>query len=228
MREPQFYTVSILKRVLPQYCKGLAVDVGAGGGKYAKLIAKYALRYVGFDNLSSPKQFTGSVPDHISFIADVLRIPVKSNAADTVICSQVIEHVPEPDRLVSELARICAPGGHVFLATGWMAPYHKEPLDYFRFSKDAFRYLFENNGIEIIELIPNGGLCTFLVWYPLRLIELKSKWWRRKLGKFIRPIELLAEWIDNKVDTSDHSIGYFAVGRKMCSRGSIEVDGGGS
>lgn len=95
-----------------------------------------------------------------------------------------------------------------------MAPYHGEPLDYFRFSKDAFRYLFEKNGIKMVELIASGGLCTFFIWTPLRLIELKSNWWRRKLGKFLRPFELLAEWIDSKVDTSEHSIGYFAVGQK--------------
>ncbi|MBF0328440.1 MAG: class I SAM-dependent methyltransferase [Nitrospirae bacterium] len=218
MREPKSYTISILKRVLPFYCRGLTLDVGAGSGKYAGLIKKYATDYIGFDNLSSARQFGDKVPAHIGFIGNVMNIPLKSGAAETVICSQVIEHVPEPGELMAELARVCKSNGHIFLATGWMAPYHKEPLDYFRFSKDGFRHLFEKNGVEMIELIPNGGVCTFLVWYPMRLIELKSKWWRRKLGKIIRPLELLAEWVDEKIDTSDHSIGYFAVGRKTAKQ----------
>ncbi len=214
MREPAFYTVSILKRVLPKYCSGLAVDVGAGSGKYVGLIGRYASQYIGFDNLSSRRQFGMQLPPHISFVGNVMSIPIKGAVADSVICSQVIEHVPEPHQLAAELARICKPGGYIFLATGWMAPYHQEPFDYFRFSKDAFHHLFESNGIEMVELIPNGGLCTFFIWVPLRLIELKSKRLRRKLGKLFRPFELLAEWIDSKIDTSEHSIGYFAIGRK--------------
>ena len=144
VREPKSYTVSILKEALPRYCRGLAVDVGCGRGKYRELIARHAARYVGLDNLTSAWQFAAGAHHPLALalavgvVADVLALPLAAKSCDTVVCLQVIEHVPEPGVLMAELARICRSGGHLLLATGWLAPYHPEPKDYYRFSVDAF------------------------------------------------------------------------------------------
>ena len=49
--------------------------------------------------------------------ADAQAIALPSNAMDTVICCETIEHVPDPSRAVSELARVLRPGGRLFLTT---------------------------------------------------------------------------------------------------------------
>ncbi len=39
-------------------------------------------------------------------------------------CSNVLEHVPEPRRLLAEIGRTCAPGGTVYLSfTNWLSPW---------------------------------------------------------------------------------------------------------
>jgi len=214
MREPKSYTVSLLKEALPKYCRGLTADVGCGRGKYRDLIARHAARYVGLDNQSSLRQFAPGGGRSVDIVADVMALPLAAKSCDTVICLQVIEHVPEPGALMAELGRVCRPGGHLLLATPWLAPYHPEPKDYYRFSVDAFEYLFDRHGFDLVELRPSGGACTLLVWSVLRVVELRSPAWRRRLGRVMRPLELLAERMDARRGMSRNSLGYFGVGRR--------------
>ena len=214
MREPKTYTVSILKEALPRYARGLAADVGCGRGKYRELIARHAARYVGLDNMTSLRQFTAGGRPAVDVVADVMALPLAAKSCDTVVCLQVIEHVPEPGVLLGELARVCRPGGHLLLATGWLAPYHAEPKDYYRFSVDAFEYLFDRHGFDLVELHPNGGPWTLLTWSTLRVVELRSPAWRRRLGKAMRPLELAAAGLDARKGLSKNSLGYFGVGRR--------------
>lgn len=217
MREPKSYTRSILKQVLPKYCSGLVVDIGAGRCKYKSLITQYAQGYIAIDNLASEYQYKQGEGLRIDVIGDVLKLAFKDEAFDTVICTEVIEHVPAPFVLMSELSRITRKGGNVLLSTGWVAPYHQEPKDYYRFSKDAFRYLCHRHGLEMIELIPKGKAFTLMLYFPLRMLELRSPLFlrvRNKLWRLIRVAELACEWLDSKICLDDDSIGYLAVGRK--------------
>lgn len=214
MGEPKTYTVSILKEALPKYGRGLAVDVGCGRGKYRDLIGRHASRYVGLDNMTSLRQFAPGGGPAVDIVADVMALPLAAKSCDTVVCLQVIEHVPEPGVLMAELGRVCRGGGHLLLATGWLAPYHAEPRDYYRFSVDAFQYLFDRHGFDLIELIPNGGVWTLLAWSALRVVELRSVAWRRRLGRVVRPLELAAERLDGRKALSRNSLGYFGVGRR--------------
>ncbi|MGH9127023.1 MAG: class I SAM-dependent methyltransferase [Acidimicrobiales bacterium] len=49
--------------------------------------------------------------------ADLRRLPFPDDAFGAVVCLHAVEHVPDPDRVVSECARVVAPGGEVLLAT---------------------------------------------------------------------------------------------------------------
>jgi len=42
-------------------------------------------------------------------------LPFDSRTFDLVLCTEVLEHVPEPARLISELWRVCAPNGRAIL-----------------------------------------------------------------------------------------------------------------
>lgn len=217
MREPKSYTRSILKQVLPTYCSGLVADIGAGPCKYKSLITRYAQGYIAIDNLSSEYQYKPEEEIRVNVVGDVLELPFQDNAFDTVICTQVMEHVPEPFVLMSELTRITRKGGYVIMATGWIWPYHQEPRDYFRFSRDAFKYMYEKNDLELLELIPNGKAFTLFLHFPLRMLELRYPLFlemENRLWRLIRFLELLCEWLDSRLSSEDDSIGYLAVGKR--------------
>lgn len=55
-----------------------------------------------------------------SLAGDGYHLPVRSDAADLVLSSNVLEHVPDPEGLLDELVRVARPGGLVYVSfTTW-------------------------------------------------------------------------------------------------------------
>jgi SAM-dependent methyltransferase len=76
---------------------------------------------------------------------------------DTVLCTQVIEHVRDPQSLLRESARVLRVGGHLILSAPLMNVVHEPPYDYFRFTPYGLRLLFENAGFEVVCIRHQGG-----------------------------------------------------------------------
>lgn len=216
MQNPKFYTKEILKTVLPKYCLGRTVDVGSGHAKYKDLIKRYCDEYISVDNLSSEYQFDNDdfKPDIVS---DILSMPFKDREFDTAICTEVLEHVENPFLLFKEISRILKSGGHLILSSGWAAPYHKEPKDYWRFSKDAYKILCKESGLELVEVHKKGGLFSCLLYFINRNIDLNSKY-TKKIKSLLYPLfkalEILAEKSDSLIKTED-TIGHLIVAKKI-------------
>jgi len=66
---------------------------------------------VALDNVSSPFQFSYKQDHTLDVIGDIMSLPFRSEAFDAVVCTQVIEHVPEPRKLVREVSRVLKGGG---------------------------------------------------------------------------------------------------------------------
>lgn len=84
------------------------LDVGSGAGPNLRanvLCDKYVDD--GTERMGQPLQ-----SDRPCIIGDVERLPFADNAFDFVICSHVLEHLPNPDKALSELQRV-APRGYV-------------------------------------------------------------------------------------------------------------------
>jgi 2-polyprenyl-3-methyl-5-hydroxy-6-metoxy-1,4-benzoquinol methylase len=71
-------------------------------------------RVVGVDLLRSQLQRNTSTP-HLAQ-GDVTALPVASASSDVVVCWDVLEHLPAPDRALAEIARVLRPGGVAVLA----------------------------------------------------------------------------------------------------------------
>jgi len=81
-------------------------------------------------------------------------------AADAVLSSQVIEHLPDPDVALGESYRILKTGGLLFISFPFMYPLHVAPHDFFRYSRHGFETMCERHGFEIVEEHRQGGF-----WY---------------------------------------------------------------
>lgn len=152
----------ITEYALKKYCKGIALDVGAGRLSYKELILKYAEEYK-----SSDFKKTNQNLDYVVDAQDMKGI--KANQFDTVFCSQVLEHIPEPQKALNEMNRVLKKDGKAIITVPFLGYLHNEPHDFFRYTKHSLRFMSKKAGFEVLELKEVGGLFTFLgyVWSTL-------------------------------------------------------------
>jgi SAM-dependent methyltransferase len=98
---------------------GAVLEVGCGEGAQLRKVAGAvpALRLVGFDLPSSElsSRWQGLQADMVCGTADAL--PFKDDAFDTVLALEMLEHVPDPGRVLAEIARIAR--STVVLSVPW-------------------------------------------------------------------------------------------------------------
>ena len=77
-------------------------------------------------------------------IMDGHSIPLVSECCDAVIAQGVLEHVVDPERVVSELVRILKPDGFIYAETPFMQGGHFAPYDFRRFTAIGHRRMLRN------------------------------------------------------------------------------------
>lgn len=127
---------------LSKYITGRTIDFGAGTAKYKHLIKPYTSEYVAFDMVPG---------ENIDVVGDALHPPFPDGSFDTVLSTQTLEHVEKPWVVVSEIRRILKPGGVCLITAPFLIPYHADPYDFFRYTKQGMESLFRNEGFAIEE-----------------------------------------------------------------------------
>jgi SAM-dependent methyltransferase len=75
------------------------------------------------------------------FYTEVNTIP--SESYEVILCTGLLEHLPDPQRLIDEFRRILKPGGKLIISASAAFSIHEGPNDYFHFTPFSFRLLFE-------------------------------------------------------------------------------------
>src|SRR3954454_10725031 len=86
----------------------------------------------------------------VQIIGDAQALGIADASFEIVLCTEVLEHLPEPQRAIDEMFRVLVPGGQLLLTTRFLFPIHDAPHDYFRFTKYGLRHLLRR--FEIVEL----------------------------------------------------------------------------
>lgn len=131
-----------LAALLPEV-DGELLDVGCGRKPYQRLTR--ATRYVGLD-LDTPVSRALGVAD-VFYAGGALPFPDAS--FDAVLCSQVLEHVFEPEVFLREIARVLRPDGRLVLTVPFVWDEHEQPRDYARYSSFGLRALLERCGFTV-------------------------------------------------------------------------------
>jgi len=140
---------------------GAVLDLGCGHKPYAHLF-RWS-RYVGID---LPSNMAKSRV--VDVYASGLALPFPVESFDAVVCAEVLEHVPDPARLLAEVHRVLRPGGHLVLTTPQTWGLHEEPHDYFRYTKYGLDRLARVAGLEPVHIAPTSG---FWVTWAARMSD---------------------------------------------------------
>lgn len=134
---------------------GVILDLGCGMKPYELLLARPGDRWVGVDH---PLTMQGSygVYTLADVFADCHQLPFADEYFDSVICTQVLEHVADPGQVLREAARVLRPGGVLLLTAPMLWPLHEEPRDFFRYTPYGLRHLLERAGFGVVREIQRG------------------------------------------------------------------------
>ena len=123
------------------------LDVGSGECKYAKLLP--GRDYVGTDLIFSSDKHDFSP---IEIVSDAHYLPFCSESFDHVLNMVLMEHVSEPDRILSEMNRVLKINGKVFALIPLVRPEHLQPFDFYRYTRFGIEHIFKKNGLQLNQL----------------------------------------------------------------------------
>ena len=98
----------------------LALDLGCGTGYGAAILAESARHVLGLDISKESVAFARGkylAPNVEFFVSDCNRLAVRSGSIDTVVCMEVIEHLPDQETLMEEVGRVLRPAGTLVIST---------------------------------------------------------------------------------------------------------------
>jgi SAM-dependent methyltransferase len=207
---------------------GVMLDAGCGRKPYAELFSRVS-KYIGME-YAPGSGYRGNLAD---VYGDGAAIPLATASVDSVLCTEVLEHVPDPDAVVREIARVLKPGGVVVCTAPFFYPVHDE-YDFFRYSPGTVATLMRRHGLEVVRMEPLSGTgITLAILFNLYWFELGFMWtkWLYPLGVVLRPLLLVlafavnvAGWVLERVLPSSHmSFNHLTVARRPAVTASAQA-----
>jgi SAM-dependent methyltransferase len=89
------------------------LDLGSGIGGYSEHMARQGATVISVDLMAAAVSLDNGCS---SVVGNALHLPLDTHSMDFVFCASLIEHVPNPLRLLQEVARVLKPGGFCYLS----------------------------------------------------------------------------------------------------------------
>jgi len=133
------------------------LDVGAGSAPYREFFSH--CRYFTHDFVQlDPGQLLHGAYTKVDYVSDAASIPVDSGSFDAVLCTEVLEHVPEPIKVIREISRVLRPGGKLILTAPLGSGIHQEPFHFYGgYTTYWYERFLAEAGFEAIRVEPNAG-----------------------------------------------------------------------
>ena len=206
----KFYSES-----LPKFARGKLIDLGCGK------VPLYEV-YKDFVNDITCVDWANSMHNnpHLDLVQDLNnRLELPDRCFDTIILSDVLEHIRKPESLLSEMNRILSEEGKLLMNVPFYYWLHEQPFDYFRYTRHALQMMAEDNGFRILELRASGGAIEILADISAKVIIM--------LPIIGRPIAKFTQWLAwhllkisaiskfSKKTSEKFPFGYFMVAEKV-------------
>lgn len=162
--------------------QGRILDFGCGSKPYASLFQ--FKEYIGVD-LENPGHPHDN--EEIDIYYDGQNIPLEDGTVDSVLCSEVFEHVFNLPDILKEFQRLLKPGGVLLATCPFVWKEHELPYDYARYTLYALDDLMVSNGFKKVEASKGGNFAevltqlTVLFFYDLLYGKANRFWLTRKI-----------------------------------------------
>jgi SAM-dependent methyltransferase len=134
-----------------KYMKGTVLDIG-GGRKRGRFVRNPDARWIIVD---INRQLCPDV------MADAHLMPVRSASIDCIKCTELLEHVRDPEEIVTEMARVLKPGGVLILSIPFLFPLHSDPFDFQRLTDVKIKGLLSRD-FRVLTIKKQGLFFTVL------------------------------------------------------------------
>lgn len=137
--------------------KGKLLDFGCGSKPYRSLFT--VDEYIGLDyeNKGHSHDF-----EDIDMIYDGENVPFEDAHFDSVLTTEVFEHVFNLPRVLNEINRVMKPGAYMLITCPFVWNEHEVPHDYARYTIFALQDMMGKNGFEVVSVEKSGNFILAL------------------------------------------------------------------
>jgi SAM-dependent methyltransferase len=153
--------VRVLTEAAARCPRGRWLDLGAGSGVHREIFGPWALEYVAVD----PAPRGGGV---VPAVGEAL--PFRDGSFDTVVISEVLEHVREPAAVLGEALRVVRPGGALLVTVPFVFYEHEAPNDFRRYTRGGLTSELVRAGFDVEDSGPVCGLLATLKIFGCMLL----------------------------------------------------------
>jgi SAM-dependent methyltransferase len=197
--------------------RGRLLEVGCGAAPYRPFLAPRVERYVASDR--------ALYPGDVDVVTDGGQLGFRDESFDSVLCTQVLEHVPDALRVLSEVRRVLRPGGLALITVPLNSGLHMIPDDYFRFTEYGLRVLCERAGLEAEVIAERGGRIAAAAQAILLVFEIDRMPSRHPVAAMARRAIGLLSWVirrwaltlDHRFPKEGNPLGYTVLARRLAS-----------
>lgn len=208
-----------LTELVIAYAKGLpagakVLDAGAGPMVHRDAFNHCAYEACDVGGYGAVEGLYSKNPADSFYESDLTAIPRPDGHYDGVISTSVLEHVPDPRKVVAEMARVLSPTGVLLLSTSGLYGLHMEPWHFYNTTPYSLLQLFSAAGLRVLYLAPRGGWFnmaggTLPKVVDLNLKRAKRTWLRPLLAPLTHvAVPMFFAWLDRFDRMKQFSVGW--------------------
>ena len=186
--------VKWIEDTLQKIPEGLTIlDAGAGESQFKRFCSH--LKYIAqdFGEYHGDGEIglqTGTWDNSkLDIVSDILSIPLPDGSVDAIMCTEVLEHIPDPLGAINEFSRLLKPGGYLLITAPFASLTHFAP---YHFASGLSKYFYEkhlpDNGFEITDLQLNGNFFEYVAQENRRIKSVALKYAGKRLNIFAKII----------------------------------------